>query len=646
MESRLREVRSRLTAEIAKQPAWMQFLDPERLSTEDNRLVLLDRILKDLLPSTVFQTDTWLGQQLMCRVELWTKRGVSLNDQFEEQARLWLRDKFIPTRVASGREIIGEVVQLDAGKGQYLAVDGADGKLRHFHITANIRNQIVEGNLRVGEVVVVSGKTFSVTENEASREIHYHEIRTLRDWKKSTLLVREAIKEGSLTEPPETEGSFAGRWHQAVTQQRKALARCRGLAMLDSKQAIGDSVTGRLIATDLDDGRKMLIEGSDGQLHLLTQGKRIRAWLSSGEIKVQNVITVTLRSFEANGQTFTYIEPICHENWKTSLALDKFAMSHQSEDLRPVDSKVRSEFAREWQLAAARRLPELLARGESKETLSVAYELTLKDTALTSNSGRGSVRETDRLLVEIPVGSPVSGIVREIFYRSNGEQPHYLAIESQDRSVLHVKASNGIARAVVEGRIQGGDEVTLATREFIKDAKVHLYTDVSRRNLAEDRLREEEVLFGRLISRYGGNRSYIDVDSARGRLRLRLSQEVKNQIKAGHFVRGDIGMFTLGRVEDKGSTDSSYITHLRVRIPGRWQETEEFDRAVVQHLRAGIDELRPRQWEVGFAKEWRDALERRGKALSQAGVVSALAWESELVSFRHEEMRERVRREP
>lgn len=645
MEERLDEVRAELRDAARKQPAWLQFLEEDKIALNTERFVTLDRLLRDLGAVPERENGTWLNRALTWRKELWEKREIQLGEQFEQNARLWLRDKLLPTTLSDGQTVTGRLVNLDVGDGRYFAVDGSDGRLHHFRISDKIREKIADYMLELGDVVTLTGRSFQKTSN-GTRRIHYLDVHRHIDWSTSANFLREAFSAAKGPERELQEESFAIEWKAEAKKLRERNSAQTGLEIRETRLGSKEELTGKVILLEADDGERILLEGMDGSLHLTKQTKRIRDAISARSLKLGDVATLVSKEFSADGRNISYLELIRHENWQTSLALEKFALTHTPDEIAISNGRLKSDFAKEWRREAAKRRAFLDKHGVSLEALEKGEQQGLSERNSERLFPKAGTFGTDRSLIEVPIGQPLSGRVIEIVYRADGEKPYFVTLENAQGELVHLKASRGVSRAVIDGRIQRGDQVTLSTREFMRDGKTLYYTEVNHEDIRRKTFRDKEVFFGKVLSGEIKNERYLFLDSPEGRVLARISQAIKNQVKEGRIRVGDVVVLSSERISAAGAKLNRPVLRLRAKIADRWEETADFDRAVIRLSRAGvIDEYLSKE-ERGFRRQWNEAVEARSKELLEAGVSTADNWEEKLSKFRQREHRERLTKPP
>jgi len=90
METKLGEMKSKLTEEARRQPAWMKTLDETELSRPEQRFGPLESLLRDVGRLPDDSKANWLVNLLRERAEVWRQRGVALDRSFERNAKSWL----------------------------------------------------------------------------------------------------------------------------------------------------------------------------------------------------------------------------------------------------------------------------------------------------------------------------------------------------------------------------------------------------------------------------------------------------------------------------------------------------------------------------------------------------------------------------
>ena len=577
MESRLAEVREKITEDLKKQPAWAQLLSQDNLSASTESFVMLDKLLPDIGPLGSGCRDTWLSRALKWRQDLWEKRGVALDQNFEKNAHTWLRDKMLPTVLREGEQVTGRIVELSAAEGQYFSVDCSDGKARHFRISERIRERIDAGRLEVGDVVTLAGKSFHDERGKTDRRVHYFDVLRYFDWRTSRELLRAAVERGSAVEPGMDEGTFGAEWRKKVTEKREQLARLVGLELVETKLRVGEELAGKVVDTSINDKSLLLLHGSDGKLHLVFQSRKMREAVVRDELKAGDLVCLIGRELEVDGKRIAYT------------------------DFR--------------------------FRGKSRE------------------DGRQELLPPGAQVTELESGQPVSGRIISIREHADSSGPSCITVKDPEGKTFHLKTTRGIGRAVTDGLLQLGDEVTLSAREFTRDGKVKYFTDVQHHNVREKVMGDGEELFGRLLSQELYRDRYILLDTPEGKAYVHASRSVKNQIKARSIREGDVVLFSSQiRRDDKEQSESPKT--LIGTLLRQWKASEEFDRFVVQHLQLEQGGERLAVKRGSFAAEWQAAVLARKRELLASGIDWSANWHEQLQKLREREHLEELRRAP
>jgi hypothetical protein len=634
MEQTLSSVRATINNNIKNQPAWMKRFDQESISADTEKFTTLDKLLHTLGESCA-TTDSWLAGALNSRKELWQSRGVKINSDFEKAAKQWLTERLSPTVLSSGESITGKVVNLSINDERYFAVDSNDGAIRYFRISDRIREQIETSMLEVGDVVTLTGKSFVKSKSgEVKQTINYLELVRYFDWESSAELLKEAIHgESKIIQAVESD-SFANTWKSAVEKRRIELKNQMGLELKETRLVIGQQLIGKLISLDINDQTKLLLEGVDGRLHLITQGRAIRREIRDAKVKCGDVLLLVGKEFVVESKRISYTEAKQLTGWSTSLRIDKFALSAEL-DIAKSDQKLfRSNFARQW-----------LAEAQKRRKFLSSRDITLDDIVKLSAEHDQHPPQVEREFFEIKIGHPVSGKVTEINFGANGAKPRYLILNTPDQPILYIKASQGLCRAVVDGRIQTGDQVTLSVREFSKNGQQLHYTQIDHRDIRERSLASNEILVCKLLSRTIHKESFILVDSTEGKIHLRVSRSIKNQIKSGELRLGDVVLFTAREVVRKDLSDAKR-TELKATTLCNWKRSEYLDKAAIRTIRSETSSDELQLPENSFSLHWQRAVSERAHKLKDKGIGLSEDWEAGLKKIREEERQELLRRAP
>ncbi len=644
MEEKVSQIRLKVSEDVKRQPAWLKFLDEQELSSTASGFTSIDKLLKELgrLPSD--GPVTWLTKALKRRQALWESRGIALDDNFEKNTRTWISEGLLPTTLAKGEQIIGRILDLSINGGRYLALDSTDGTVRYFKISGQIQEQINKEQLPVGNVIVLTGKSFDKQINGTVRTIYYTSLTRYIDWASSEELLKDARADQHNSIAQTTKG-FAEEWKRKVAQIKDSLREFDELPLVHTKLRQGEELTGRIIDLGINDGEKLLLEGTDRKLHLIYQSKKIKEAIARSEITIGDVITLRGREFSLGERKIQFIDLSRLEHWAVSYALDKYAFTQNPEELSRLSTVAPTTFTREWNRQAAKRRRVLDARGY---TLDDVEQLQRKKDAsrhYRSARARTTVSRDGIPLQEIEIGSPLSGTVTEIIFSEESSRPAYLVIRKPVGILAHIRAARGIGHIVREGLVQSGDEVTLSTREFNRDGKQLYYTDVEHHNVRSKSLRSEETIFGRLLSRDLHKDRFALLDSPEGKIHLAISRTIRNQIKSQDIRVGDVIFFSAKKVFhhrlERGATVIS-LTAIPLRD---WKRSEEFDREVIRYLQTGtLNEVLPAR--EGFRDEWNKALQARAEKLREAGIGLSDNWADELQQLRERERHEEQQRRP
>ena len=577
MESRLTEIREEITEELKKQPAWAKLLSQDNLSASPESFVMLDRLLRDVGPLGPGCTNNWLSRALKWRHELWEKRGVALDRDFERNARTWLRDRMLPTVLREGERVTGRIVDLSAAEGQYLSVECSDGKVQHFRISERIREKIDTGRLDVGDVITLSGKSFYAERAKTDRRVHYLDVLRYFDWSTSGELLRAAVEPSTAVEPGLDEETFGAEWRKRVAERRGRLGRLVGLELVETKLRLGEELQGKVVDTSINDRTLFLLHGSDGKLHLVYQSRRMREAVSRDELKPGDIVRLSGRELEIDGKRITY-----------------------------TDFRIRGKSREDWR-------QDLLPPGAR--------------------------------VSELESGQPVSGTIVSIRERADSSGPSCIIVKDPGGANHYLKTTRGIGRAIVDGVLQVGDEVTISAREFTRDGKVKYFADVHHHNVREKVLGENEELFGRLLSQELYRDRFILLDTPEGKAYLHVSRSVKNQIKSRRIREGDVILFTSKTRRDDQEQSESPKTLVGTLLR-QWKESEEFDRFVVQHLQREQTDEGLTIKRGSFAAEWQAAVRARERELLAAGIDWSANWHEQLQKHREREHLGELRRPP
>jgi type IV secretory pathway VirD2 relaxase len=633
MEQTLSAVRLSLHVQVRKQPAWIKRLDQDSISADSERFTTLDRLLADIGESLA-TTDNWLAKALTWRRELWKGRGVEINEHFERRAREWLVEKISPSILRTGESVTGKVVNLSVNNERYFAVDSSDGLLRHFRITDRIREQIESSMLEVGDVVTLTGRSFiKKAGTNLQHSINYLETTRLCQWQSSEELLKAAIKGEIQLDIAVESDSFALTWKEAVQKRRESLKTLFGLEIRNTKLRANEELIGKVIDFSINDQTKILIEGRDGRLHLITQGRSIRKAIKEQKIDLGDVIILRGREFEVNAKRVVYTEAKKLSSWSTSIQLDKFSLGDDLDAAKKDKELFRSTFARKWITEAEKRKWYLVSRDITFDSLSAEGETNERK------------HEINREFFEIKLGYPASGIVQEINFGENGAKPQYLILATSNDNILYIKASHGIARAIVDGRIQESDKVTLSTKEFTKNGQLLYYTEINQPEIRKRTLQNGEVLLCKLLEREIHKESYLLVDSPEGKTLLRVSRAIKNQIKSGELRVGDVILFSVREIVRTDLGDQK-VSELRATPLCNWKRSEYLDRAAVRAIQSETTNDQIPLPLNSFSNKWQEAVSKRANRLKENGVGLTEDWEAQLRKLREVERQELIRRTP
>ena len=577
MESRLVEIREKVTDELKRQPAWSNLLTQDNLSASTESFVTLDKLLRDVGPLGEGSTDNWLSRALRWRQEVWEKRGIELDQNFEKNARTWFRDKMLPTVLREGEQVTGRIVEVAVAEGQYFSVDCPDGKIRHFRISERIRERIDAGRLDVGDVVTLSGKSFHAEQGKTDRRVHYLDVLRYIDWSTSGDLLRAAVEPSTTIDAGMDEETFGAEWRKKVAERRQRIGRLVGLELIDAKLRVGEELQGRVVDTSINDESLLLLHGSNGKLCLVYQSRKMREAVSRDELKPGDFVCLTGRELELDGKRILY-----------------------------TDFRI---------------------RGKSRE------------------DGRQEPLPPGAQVTELESGQPVNGTITSIRERGDSSGAACVVVKDPEGATHYVKTTRGVGRAIVDGLLQVGDEVTLSAREFTRDGKVKYFTDVQQHNVREKMMGDGEVLFGRLLSQELHRDRYVLLDTPEGKAYLHISRSVKNQIKSRRIREGDVVLFSSQtRRDDHGQGESPKT--LVGTLSRQWKASEEFDRFVVQHLQRERTDERLVLKRGSFAAEWQAAIRARERQLLASGIDWSVNWHEQLQKLREREHLEELRQPP
>ncbi len=644
MEEKLKQIRLKIDEEVKRQPAWLKFLDEATLSTSAVGFIPIDRLLADLGRLPVEGPKSWLTKELKRRQALWENRGIALDDSFEKNARTWITEGLIPTTLSKGEQIIGRVLDLSINGGRYFALDSTDGTVRYFKISDHIQEKINKDELQVGNVIALSGMSFDKQVDGVVRTIYYTSIKRYLDWTSSEEILADGRTEHHKHIGQSIKG-FSEEWQRKVLQVKETLREFDELPLVHTKLRRGEELTGRIIDLGINDGEKLLLEGTDRRLHLIFQSKKIKEAVTRSEIALGDVITLSAREFSLGERRMQFTELSRVEHWAVSFVLDKYALTQSPDELTRLSTAAPTTFTREWNRQASKRRNLLNARGYALNDIERLQRE--KDVSKYRRGARAqaTIARDGTPLQEIEIGGPLSGTVTEIVVQEENSRPEYLVIKKHDGISAHIRASRGIAHLIREGIVQTGDEVTLSTREFNQNGKQLYYTDVEHHNIRGKSLREGETIFGKLLSRDIHKEQFALLDTPEGKIHLSVSRTIKNQIKSQDIRVGDVILFSAKKVFHHHLERGATVIALTA-IPLRdWKGNEEFDRKVVRYLQSGmLDEVIPAR--EGFRREWNEALHARAEKLRKAGLGLSDNWEEDVQQLRARERHEEQHRRP
>lgn len=307
MAGKLAVVRKSITEEVKRQPAWLRMLEQEALSVSAENFVTLDKLLQDLGPMRSNYMQSWLTRALRYREELWEKRGVLVDKDFEKNARAWIKVGIAPTVIREGERVTGKIIDISASDGQYFSVDCEDGKIRHFRVTESIRERIASSMLEAGDVVTLAGKSFAL-EKEGGRQVHFTSVRRYFDWKTSRELIKAAVENGSDAARAFEEDSFAREWQARLLETRQRLLAVLDHELVETRLCAGEELRGKIISLSIDDETMLLVKGKDKKLHLVFQSRAMREAVSRKELRVGDTVVLKGREFEIDDKKILYTD--------------------------------------------------------------------------------------------------------------------------------------------------------------------------------------------------------------------------------------------------------------------------------------------------------------------------------------------------